>query len=165
MPWAREQEEVVCRRSWLTCFCAFAGSKNGYCHTSPFKLFKLCVILWTTTDFPAVQEYCGVQSPCSLTSALLWMLQALKFVQISWCSDYFAAPLADTLHRFSKKEHDWGWKKFMELSKVIEGFTIANTLVIKAQVQVIRYAAPVESVVFCCMLLHQGPAPGHPTCL
>ena len=28
----------------------------------------------------------------------------------------------------------------MELSKVIEGFTIANTLVIKAQVQVIRYA-------------------------
>ncbi|KAK9819464.1 hypothetical protein WJX74_009144 [Apatococcus lobatus] len=45
---------------------------------------------------------------------------------------------SDTLHRFSKKEHDWGWKKFMELSKVIEGFTIANTLVIKAQVQVIR---------------------------
>lgn len=47
---------------------------------------------------------------------------------------------ADTLHRFCKKEHDWGWKKFMELSKVLEGFTVANTLVIKAQVQVIRYA-------------------------
>ena len=46
---------------------------------------------------------------------------------------------ADTLHRFCKKEHDWGWKKFMELSKVLEGFTVANTLVIKAQVQVIRY--------------------------
>lgn len=45
---------------------------------------------------------------------------------------------ADTLHRFCKKEHDWGWKKFMELSKVLEGFTVANTLVIKAQVQVIR---------------------------
>lgn len=27
----------------------------------------------------------------------------------------------------------------MELSKVLEGFTVANTLVIKAQVQVIRY--------------------------
>lgn len=46
---------------------------------------------------------------------------------------------ADTLHRFCKKEHDWGWKKFMELSKVLEGFTVSNTLVIKAQVQVIRY--------------------------
>ena len=27
----------------------------------------------------------------------------------------------------------------MELSKVLEGFTVSNTLVIKAQVQVIRY--------------------------
>ena len=25
---------------------------------------------------------------------------------------------SDTLHRFCKKEHDWGWKKFMELGKV-----------------------------------------------
>jgi hypothetical protein len=41
---------------------------------------------------------------------------------------------ADTLHRFCKKEHDWGWKKFMELSKVLDGFTVADTLVIKAQV-------------------------------
>ena len=46
----------------------------------------------------------------------------------------------DTLHRFCKKEHDWGWKKFMELNKVLEGFTVSNTLVIKAQVQVIRRA-------------------------
>ncbi|KAK9820473.1 hypothetical protein WJX72_010699 [[Myrmecia] bisecta] len=45
---------------------------------------------------------------------------------------------SDTLHRFCKKEHDWGWKKFMELNKVLEGFTVSNTLVIKAQVQVIR---------------------------
>jgi hypothetical protein len=44
----------------------------------------------------------------------------------------------DTLHRFCKKEHDWGWKKFMELSKVLDGFTVADTLVIKAQVQVIK---------------------------
>jgi hypothetical protein len=44
---------------------------------------------------------------------------------------------ADTLHRFCKKEHDWGWKKFMELSKVMDGFTVDDTLVIKAQVQVI----------------------------
>lgn len=43
----------------------------------------------------------------------------------------------DTLHRFCKKEHDWGWKKFMELSKVLDGFTMADTLIIKAQVQVI----------------------------
>eukprot|EP00245_Coleochaete_scutata_P005086 TRINITY_DN18369_c0_g1_i1.p1 TRINITY_DN18369_c0_g1~~TRINITY_DN18369_c0_g1_i1.p1 ORF type:complete len:1405 (-),score=316.78 TRINITY_DN18369_c0_g1_i1:316-4530(-) len=45
---------------------------------------------------------------------------------------------SDTLHRFCKKEHDWGWKKFMELSKVLDGFTVQDTLVIKAQVQVIR---------------------------
>jgi|TARA_B110000977_G_scaffold180628_1_gene240466 hypothetical protein len=45
---------------------------------------------------------------------------------------------SDTLHRFCKKEHDWGWKKFMELSKVLDGFTVADTLVIKAQVQVIH---------------------------
>ncbi|KAK6122708.1 hypothetical protein DH2020_043549 [Rehmannia glutinosa] len=40
--------------------------------------------------------------------------------------------------RFWKKEHDWGWKKFMELSKVMDGFIDADTLIIKAQVQVIR---------------------------
>ncbi|KAL8171386.1 hypothetical protein V2J09_023190 [Rumex salicifolius] len=45
---------------------------------------------------------------------------------------------SDTLHRFWKKEHDWGWKKFMELSKVSDGFIDADTLIIKAQVQVIR---------------------------
>ncbi|KAK9087302.1 hypothetical protein Syun_029696 [Stephania yunnanensis] len=46
---------------------------------------------------------------------------------------------SDTLHRFWKKEHDWGWKKFMELSKVLDGFIVSDTLVIKAQVQVIRF--------------------------
>eukprot|EP00268_Persea_americana_P053463 TRINITY_DN6050_c0_g1_i7.p1 TRINITY_DN6050_c0_g1~~TRINITY_DN6050_c0_g1_i7.p1 ORF type:complete len:1110 (+),score=245.64 TRINITY_DN6050_c0_g1_i7:298-3627(+) len=48
---------------------------------------------------------------------------------------------SDTLHRFWKKEHDWGWKRFMELSKVYDGFIISDTLVIKAQVQVIREKA------------------------
>lgn len=46
---------------------------------------------------------------------------------------------SDTLHRFWKKEHDWGWKKFMELSKLNEGFVVDDVLIIKAQVQVIRY--------------------------
>ncbi|MED6194127.1 hypothetical protein PIB30_025683 [Stylosanthes scabra] len=37
------------------------------------------------------------------------------------------------------KEHDWGWKKFMELSKVYDGFVdTSDNLIIKAQVQVIR---------------------------
>lgn len=48
---------------------------------------------------------------------------------------------SDTLHRFWKKEHDWGWKKFIELSKVLEGFINDDSLVIKAQVQVIREKA------------------------
>ncbi|MBA0740638.1 hypothetical protein Gogos_013831 [Gossypium gossypioides] len=48
---------------------------------------------------------------------------------------------SDTLHRFWKKEHDWGWKKFMELSKVYDGFIESDTLIIKAQVQVIREKA------------------------
>ncbi|KAG8481050.1 hypothetical protein CXB51_025757 [Gossypium anomalum] len=38
-------------------------------------------------------------------------------------------------------EHDWGWKKFMELSKVYDGFIESDTLIIKAQVQVIREKA------------------------
>lgn len=53
-----------------------------------------------------------------------------------WVSENFA----DTLHRFWKKEHDWGWKKFMELTKMSDGFIDADTLIIKAQVQVIRCA-------------------------
>jgi hypothetical protein len=44
---------------------------------------------------------------------------------------------SDTLHRFCKKEHDWGWKKFMELSKIADGYTVGDALLIKAQVQVI----------------------------
>ncbi|XP_040385315.1 TNF receptor-associated factor homolog 1a-like isoform X2 [Oryza brachyantha] len=48
---------------------------------------------------------------------------------------------SDTLHRFWKKEHDWGWKKFMELSKLHDGFVVEDVLTIKAQVQVIREKA------------------------
>jgi hypothetical protein len=48
---------------------------------------------------------------------------------------------SDTLHRFWKKEHDWGWKKFMELTKVEDGFINDDKLIIKAQVQVIRERA------------------------
>ncbi|XP_061370988.1 TNF receptor-associated factor homolog 1a-like isoform X2 [Gastrolobium bilobum] len=49
---------------------------------------------------------------------------------------------SDTLHRFWKKEHDWGWKKFMELSKVYDGFVdSSDNLIIKAQVQVISFFA------------------------
>jgi hypothetical protein len=55
---------------------------------------------------------------------------------------------ADTLHRFCKKEHDWGWKKFMELNKVLDGFTVDNELVIKAQVQVHSSACPVVMLAF-----------------
>ena len=63
---------------------------------------------------------------------------------------------ADTLHRFCKKEHDWGWKKFMELNKVLEGFTVSNTLVIKAQVQVIRYGIFWGSLSRCIRHTGQG---------
>ncbi|KAL1536095.1 TNF receptor-associated factor 1a [Salvia divinorum] len=48
---------------------------------------------------------------------------------------------SDTLHRFWKKENDWGWKKFMEHSKLLDGFIDADTLIIKVQVQVIRERA------------------------
>ncbi|XP_020258146.1 MATH domain-containing protein At5g43560-like isoform X2 [Asparagus officinalis] len=47
----------------------------------------------------------------------------------------------DTLHRFWKKEHDWGWKKFMEINKISDGFVDDDTLTIKAEVQVIREKA------------------------
>ncbi|CAE6193522.1 unnamed protein product [Arabidopsis arenosa] len=46
---------------------------------------------------------------------------------------------SDTLHQFWKKEHDWGWKKFIELPKLQNGFIDKfDSLVFKAQVQVIR---------------------------
>jgi len=55
---------------------------------------------------------------------------------------------SDTLHRFWKKEHDWGWKKFMELSKIQDGFLVDDVLEIIAQVQVIREKADRP---FCCL--------------
>ncbi|KAJ9547424.1 hypothetical protein OSB04_019967 [Centaurea solstitialis] len=48
---------------------------------------------------------------------------------------------SDTLHWFWKNEHDWGWKKFLELSKLLDGFVDDDTLIIKVQVQVIRERA------------------------
>ncbi|CAN8314089.1 unnamed protein product [Cochlearia groenlandica] len=46
---------------------------------------------------------------------------------------------ADTMHRFWKKEHDWGWKMFIELPKLHDEFIDRfDSLTIVAQVQVIR---------------------------
>ncbi|CAM0144650.1 unnamed protein product [Urochloa decumbens] len=45
---------------------------------------------------------------------------------------------SDTLHRFWKKEHDWGWRKHIELSRLPDGFLVDDVLTISAQVQVIR---------------------------
>jgi hypothetical protein len=45
---------------------------------------------------------------------------------------------SDTLHRFCRKEHDWGWKKFTVLDKLGDGFLQEDRLVIKAQVQVLH---------------------------
>ncbi|KFK31711.1 hypothetical protein AALP_AA6G149200 [Arabis alpina] len=46
---------------------------------------------------------------------------------------------SDTIHQFWKYEHDWGWKKFIELTKLQDGFIDDyDSLIIKAQVQVIR---------------------------
>ncbi|KAJ0235541.1 MATH/TRAF domain-containing protein [Hirschfeldia incana] len=47
--------------------------------------------------------------------------------------------LSDSLHEFWKKEHDWGWKKYIELPKLHDGFIDEyGSLTIMAQVQVIR---------------------------
>ncbi|EOA15035.1 hypothetical protein CARUB_v10028390mg [Capsella rubella] len=54
--------------------------------------------------------------------------------KVPWRSKF-----SDTLHNFWKKEHDWGWKKFMELPKLQDGFIDDfGSLTIDAQVQVIR---------------------------
>lgn len=46
---------------------------------------------------------------------------------------------SDTLHKFYKREHDWGWKNFIELPTLLDGFIDdSGSLIIKAQVQVIR---------------------------
>lgn len=45
-------------------------------------------------------------------------IAALQFTIAVVNQDPRKSKYSDTLHRFCKKEHDWGWKKFMELSKV-----------------------------------------------
>ncbi|AAB70446.1 F19P19.26 [Arabidopsis thaliana] len=54
--------------------------------------------------------------------------------------DLKKSKFSDTLHRFWKKEHDWGWKKFMELPKLKDGFIDeSGCLTIEAKVQVISF--------------------------
>ncbi|KAL9685543.1 hypothetical protein QQ045_022994 [Rhodiola kirilowii] len=48
---------------------------------------------------------------------------------------------SDNIHRFCRKEHAVGWQKFIELSKLQDGFLANDTLKIKAQVQIIRKRA------------------------
>ena len=123
---------VICRL--LTCIAV-----AGWSH---FAQFTIAVV----NKDPKKSKYSGAGTPPGGTwwqnagpeRASAWLLQ----MQDGWHAvlhhDYAVVCCADTLHRFCKKEHDWGWKKFMELNKVLEGFTVSNTLVIKAQVQVIR---------------------------
>ncbi|OEL35590.1 MATH domain-containing protein [Dichanthelium oligosanthes] len=62
------------------------------------------------------------------------------FAQFTLCivnNDTTKSKYSDTLHRFWKKEYDWGWKKFVELSKLPDGFLVDDVLTIRAQVQVI----------------------------
>ncbi|XP_073116049.1 TNF receptor-associated factor homolog 1b isoform X1 [Elaeis guineensis] len=89
---------------------------------------------------------CFLKSPCLILkcSAFCLLTGWSHFAQFTIAvvnKDPKKSKYSDTLHRFWKKEHDWGWKKFMELSKVFDGFIVADTLVIKAQVQVIREKA------------------------
>jgi hypothetical protein len=73
---------------------------------------------------------------------LVWLVSSAKvaiFCLASLPLEFKGSGISDTLHRFWKKEHDWGWKKFMELSKLNDGFVVEDVLTIKAQVQVIRY--------------------------
>lgn len=97
---------------------------------SHFAQFTIAVV----NKDPKKSKYSGMYRAGQLRSSRVaqQVTQRVHLVGIP-----LAGCCADTLHRFCKKEHDWGWKKFMELSKVLDGFTVADTLVIKAQVQVI----------------------------
>jgi hypothetical protein len=72
---------------------------------------------------------------------MVWLVPRAKIQAFAWLLqlEFKESSISDTLHRFWKKEHDWGWKKFMELSKLNDGFVVEDVLTIKAQVQVIRY--------------------------
>ncbi len=111
----------VCNHlSLFLCVADYDRLLPGWSH---FAQFTIAVI----NKDPKKSKYSGTSRQ---THALFVQTHVLEQLTFSvWC--------ADTLHRFCKKEHDWGWKKFMELSKVLDGFTVADTLVIKAQVQVI----------------------------
>lgn len=106
-----------------------SGACAGWSH---FAQFTIAVV----NKDPKKSKYSGKQQCFICSHAFVscvgvhLMLGTGQHMMSRFCA-------ADTLHRFCKKEHDWGWKKFMELSKVLDGFTVADTLVIKAQVQVI----------------------------
>ncbi|CAH2046593.1 unnamed protein product [Thlaspi arvense] len=64
-----------------------------------------------------------------------------RFAQFSIAVANIEYPMLtkDSLHTFWKKEHDWGWKKFIELPRLHHGFIDdSGSLTINAQVQVIR---------------------------
>lgn len=94
---------------------------------------------WSTKIQRSQSIQVGLSSPAMYHKRAAWItIQRIIQTANGPAAEACRAGCADTLHRFCKKEHDWGWKKFMELNKVLEGFTVSNTLVIKAQVQVIR---------------------------
>ncbi|RLM68839.1 hypothetical protein C2845_PM17G05070 [Panicum miliaceum] len=87
---------------------------------------------WDTDDD---NDGCGPR-PHELYGTFTWTIE--NFSQIynkELCSNAFDVG-GDKW--FWKKEHDWGWKKFIELSRVLDGFLVDDVLTIRAQVQVIR---------------------------
>ena len=62
----------------------------------------------------------GSAAPCPLSGVCLSGRPSspVQFTIAVVNADPKKSKYSDTLHRFCKKEHDWGWKKFIELSKV-----------------------------------------------
>ncbi|KAK4718565.1 hypothetical protein R3W88_016903 [Solanum pinnatisectum] len=118
--------DVCSHLSLFLCVASHDKLLPGWNH---FALFTIGVV----NKDPKKSKYSGEFIRHCLCEGLLGSL----------LSHYYAVAnfSADTLHRFWKKEHDWGWKKFMELYKVVDGFVDSDTLIITAQVQVIRERA------------------------
>ncbi|TVU25999.1 hypothetical protein EJB05_28523, partial [Eragrostis curvula] len=63
-------------------------------------------------------------------------------------SDTTKSKFSDILHRFWMKEPDWGWRKYIERSKLHNGFVNDDVLTIRAQIQFIR---EMTDRPFCCL--------------
>ncbi|MQM02440.1 hypothetical protein Taro_035207 [Colocasia esculenta] len=83
--------------------------------------FHVCDILVCSFCY-----YCNINMLLLFREVYFYRLE--PFCPIHDSGGAYGQKFADTLHRFWKKEHDWGWNKFMEWSKLSDGLLLLMPL-------------------------------------